>query len=279
MSPTLPDSPPPFLLPQDPPALVPPALVPPALEFATAGDATAGALSPDASSDVEPSPPSSPARPRVLLVTDDPSLLDAVASLSAIFAFDATPLTGGAAPLRVVGHALAIVDLRLAPERGLRALEGLRHHAPGLPMLALVPPPCAQTALAATRLGADDFCRATDRMELQLRLQALQLRRSLCPVVPALQVGELELDPVARTVRRAGVRVELSARQFDLLQVLMRHAGEVMSREQIEAEMPAGSGDRASNVVEVHIHHLRRRIGAQVLSTIRGQGYLLRAGG
>lgn len=219
-----------------------------------------------------------PARPRVLLVTDDPSLLAAVDALSALFEFDATPLTGGTAPLRCAGHELAIVDLRLAPDRGLDAIEGLRHHAGELLLLALVPPPCAATALEATRRGADDFCRAIDRMEIQLRLQALRLRRSLCAAAPALQVGDLELDPVSRTVRRAGVRVDLSARQFELLQVLMRHAGEVLSREQIEAEMPAGSGDRASNVVEVHIHHLRRRIGAQSLATIRGRGYLLRAG-
>ena len=223
--------------------------------------------------DAAPSP-----RPRVLLVTDDAGLVSGLAPIQAVFEVFTLALTGGPTPLRPAGHDLALVDLRSAPSRGLTALEGLRHHAASLPMLALVPPPCAVTPLEALRLGADDFCRSTDPQELLLRLQALMVRRACRPGAELLRVGDLEMDPVARTVRRSGVPVELSTRQFDLLQVLMRRPGQVLSREQIEAEMPVGSRDRASNVVEVHIHHLRRRIGDRQLKTIRGHGYLLKVG-
>jgi DNA-binding response OmpR family regulator len=219
---------------------------------------------------------------RVLLVCDDPSLalrLDTALRLHHL-ALDPTPLTGGAAaPLRANGCDVAVIDLRNQPERGVSALESLRHHAANLPLLVLVGRAHDPATLAALKAGADDFCvDSTDAQELAVRILALEIRRSNPRDPCRLVVGELELDPVGRTFRRCGGIVELSTRQFELLHLLMRHAGEVLTREQIESELSFRSGDRGSNVVEVHIHNLRRKIGSEHLSTIRGQGYVLHPG-
>ena len=221
---------------------------------------------------------------RVLLVCDDPTLalrLDAALRHHHL-ALESTPLTGGAAaPLRANGCEVAVIDLRNQPERGVLALEGLRHHAAILPLLVLVGRVDDPSTLTALRAGADDFCfDAIDTQELALRVLALamEIRRSSAREPCRLVVGNLELDPVCRTFRRCGSVVELSSRQFELLHLLMRHAGEVLSREQIESELSFRSGDRGSNVVEVHIHNLRRKIGSEYLSTIRGQGYVLHPG-
>jgi len=83
------------------------------------------------------------------------------------------------------------------------------------------------------------------------------------------------LDPAARSVTQAGVAVTLATREFDLLQVLMLGAGRVLSREQIEQQLYSWGKEVESNAVEVHVHHLRRKLGAGLIQTVRGVGYML----
>lgn len=186
------------------------------------------------------------------------------------------PLTGDRSdPLRAAGQALILLDLRTHPERGLSLLEGLHFRHPDLPLLALLPRGCAELPLRAAAAGADDFCLGgDDTLELAARVRRLLQPR---PVPDALVVGDLALEPATGRVRRAGRLLDLPPRQRDLLVLLMRHAGEVMSRERIEAELALVPGERRSNLVEVHIHHLRRHLGPGRLLTLRGQGYRLLA--
>jgi DNA-binding response OmpR family regulator len=227
-----------------------------------------------------PTPSSASTLSRVLFVSDDLVLATRLTDLlhGAGLALDPTGLTGGAtAPLRADRHRAAVIDLRDNPSRGIAALECLRHHTRELPLLALVARGGKLVPEQALDIGADDFCCGTDHPEeLLVRLQRLTRRPTPTAGARGLRVGDIELDPVTRTVRRGGAPVRLSSRQFDLLLVLMNHAGVVLSRHQIEALLPAGGRERGSNVVEVHVHHLRRKLGAGHLSTVRGLGYVLR---
>ena len=123
--------------------------------------------------------------------------------------------------------------------------------------------------------GADDYVvKPVDLDELAARLRAL-VRRAAGQPQELLQAGGLQLDPAARTVQRDGEPVLLSTREFDLLQALMLNAGRVLSREQLEQHLYSWGREVESNAVEVHIHHLRKKLGADCIQTVRGVGYLL----
>jgi two-component system OmpR family response regulator/two-component system response regulator QseB len=112
--------------------------------------------------------------------------------------------------------------------------------------------------------------------ELAARLRAL-IRRSSGKAASAFRVGSVELDPAAHRVLYRDLPVELSAREFTVLHALMLNAGRVMSRAQIEEQLYAWGEEVESNAVEVHIHHLRRKLFSGLIETIRGVGYLLPA--
>jgi two-component system OmpR family response regulator/two-component system response regulator QseB len=114
--------------------------------------------------------------------------------------------------------------------------------------------------VAGLDAGADDYVvKPADLAELAARLRAL-IRRAGGEAVPALRVGGLELDPAAHRVRFGGRPVELSAREFSLLHELMLNAGRVLSREQLEERLYPWGNEVESNAVEVHVHHLRRKL-------------------
>lgn len=240
-----------------------------------------------------PSTPSTPSSPspavlpgidaparRAWAVSDDPGLVDQLAHAVPVaeLAWDTSRLTGGQLqPWCNLTRALTAIDLRRAGDAALLAIGHIRRTAPGMAVLALLAEDGAPGPGDALAAGAHDFCLLPLRTdELWARIQRL-----VAPLPPAvgarLVVGDLELDPHTRTARRAGQRLVLSVRQYELLELLMRHAGQVLSRERIESALQFPPRQRASNVVEVHIHHLRRRIGPGRLSTLRGRGYLLHA--
>jgi len=113
-----------------------------------------------------------------------------------------------------------------------------------------------------------------DLGELAARLRAL-VRRAHGQPQENLQVRDVTLDPAARAVRRAGEPVTLSVREFDLLHALMLNAGRVLSREQLEQHLYSWGEEVESNAIEVHIHHLRRKLGGTLIRTVRGVGYSL----
>ena len=113
------------------------------------------------------------------------------------------------------------------------------------------------------------------RRLLAARLRALVRRAHGVPTT-LLTLGDVALDPAARQVWRGGEPVELSVREFDLLHVFMLQAGRVLSREQLEQHLYKWGNEVSSNAVEVHVHNLRRKLGAELIETVRGVGYVAR---
>ena len=123
--------------------------------------------------------------------------------------------------------------------------------------------------------GADDYVvKPVDLHELAARLRAL-VRRSHGQPQELLTVQDVVLDPAARAVTQADVPVLLSTREFDLLQAFMLSAGRVLTREQLEQHLYSWGREVESNAIEVHIHNLRRKLGAHLIHTVRGVGYML----
>ena len=101
------------------------------------------------------------------------------------------------------------------------------------------------------------------------------VRRSHGEPAPALEVAGVRLDPASRSVRWPGEAVELPAREFDVLQELMLHAGRVLSREQLQERVYRWGEEVGSNAIDVHVHHLRRKLAPELIRTVRGVGYLM----
>ena len=145
-------------------------------------------------------------------------------------------------------------------------------------MLVLTARDAVQDRITGLDSGADDYVvKPTDLDELAARLRAL-VRRSKGEPAPSCSIGPVVLDPAARTVTRDGQAMDLPPREFTLLQELMLNAGRVLSREQLEERMYRWGEEVESNAVEVHVHHLRRKLGAEVVKTIRGVGYIMPRG-
>lgn len=218
---------------------------------------------------------------RVLIVEDDALLGDALAAGLKQRGFDTDWVQDGRdaqVAARAQPFAAIDLDLGLPGMSGLDLLRGERARGNKVPLLVLTARDAVQDRIAGLDSGADDYAvKPTDLDELAARLPAL-VRRSKGETAPVLQIGPLVLDPAARTVTREGQAVELQPREFALLQELMLNAGRVLSREQLEERMYRWGDEVESNAVDVHVHHLRRKLGTQVVKTIRGVGYMLPRG-
>ncbi len=172
-------------------------------------------------------------------------------------------------------YALLVLDLGLPKLSGTEVLKWLRNRGSTLPVLILTARDTVADRIAGLDAGADDYLiKPFDLDELIARLRALS-RRSSGQAAPLLQLGAIELDPASRQVRKQGKIVELSAREFTLLHELMRQAGRVLSREQLEECLYGWGEEVESNSVEVHVHHLRRKLGSSLIRTLRGVGYVI----
>jgi two-component system OmpR family response regulator/two-component system response regulator QseB len=218
---------------------------------------------------------------RVLIVEDDPLLGDALAAGLKQRGFESDWVQDGRdaqAAIRVEPFAAIVLDLGLPGLGGLELLRGERGRGNKVPVLILTARDAVQDRITGLDSGADDYVvKPMDLDELAARLRAL-VRRSKGEPAPLLRIGSLGLDPAARTVTRDGHVVDLQPREFTLLQELMLNAGRVLSREQLEERMYRWGEEVESNAVEVHIHHLRRKLGADVVKTIRGVGYMVPRG-
>jgi two-component system OmpR family response regulator/two-component system response regulator QseB len=177
--------------------------------------------------------------------------------------------------LRAEPYAAAVLDLGLPRLDGLDVLARVRQAGVALPVLVLTARDAVPDRILGLDRGADDYVvKPVDLHELAARLRAL-VRRAHGAVQETLNAQDLVLDPAARSVLQAGVAVALAPREFDLLHALMLNAGRVQSSEQLEQQLYSWGQEVDSNAVEVHIHHLRRKLGAAVIRTVRGVGYLL----
>lgn len=219
---------------------------------------------------------------RILLVEDDPLLGDGLRAGLLQLGFQVDWVRDGEAAsreLRSEAYAAAVLDLGLPRKDGLDALAEARRAGAKLPVLVLSARDAVPDRILGLDRGADDYVvKPIDLLELAARLRAL-VRRSHGQPQERLQAGGVELDPAARAASVAGKAVVLSAREFDLLYALMLAAGRVLTREQLEQHLYGWGREVESNAVEVHVHHLRRKLGVDIIRTVRGVGYVVLPGG
>jgi len=215
---------------------------------------------------------------RILLAEDDALLGDGLRAGLRQCGFQVDWVRNGDAAQRemLAGvHAAAVLDLGLPVKDGMDVLAAVRGAGISLPVLVLTARDALHQRIRGLDAGADDYVvKPVDITELAARLRAL-VRRAHGEPQQRLVARDVELDPSSRTVRRAGEPVAMSTREFDLLQVLMLGAGRVLSREQLEQQLYGWGQEVDSNAIEVHIHHLRRKLGPGLIRTVRGVGYML----
>ena len=215
---------------------------------------------------------------RILLAEDDPLLGDGLRAGLRQSGFQVDWVRDGVAAereLRAEPYAAAVLDLGLPLKDGMAVLASIRRAAVKTPVLVLTARDAVPDRIRGLDLGADDYVvKPVDLHELAARLRAL-VRRAHGQPEDRLVAQDVVLDPASRTVQRGGVPVTLPAREFDLLHALMLNAGRVLSREQLEQHLYSWGREVESNAVEVHVHHLRRKLGNDLIQTVRGVGYIV----
>jgi DNA-binding response OmpR family regulator len=175
---------------------------------------------------------------------------------------------------------VVVLDMRLPGKSGLEVLHSLRARGFERPILVLTAQDAVDAKVTTLRAGADDYVTKPFAFEeLLARVEALA-RRPQAIAPPVLRVGDLELNPETREVHRGGAPVELTPKEFTVLEYLMRHAGRVMSRTLITEYAWGYHFDPGTNIVDVVINHLRKKIDAgherKLIHTVRGVGYVVR---
>jgi two-component system OmpR family response regulator len=221
---------------------------------------------------------------RILLVEDDPALRGALRTGLVQKGFAVDPL--GTAEdalhsLAVETYDALVLDLGLPCADGLDLLHEIRRKGLPLPVLVLTARGSISERVTGLEAGADDYLvKPFAFPELIARLRAL-LRRGPVVAPDLLQVGDLELDSARLVVRRRGERVDVTVKEFAILECLMRHAGELVTRTMLLERCWDASYEGLSNLVDVHVSRLRRKLsldgGSPMLRTIRGAGFVLSA--
>ena len=175
---------------------------------------------------------------------------------------------------------LIVLDMRLPGKSGLDVLQSLRAKGFERPVLILTAQDAVDAKVATLRAGADDYVTKPFAFEeLLARVEALA-RRPRALASPVLRVGDLEIDQATRAVRRSGVPIEVTPKEYTVLEYLARHAGRVMSRTLITEYAWGYHFDPGTNIVDVVINHLRKKVDAghtrKLITTVRGVGYVLK---
>ncbi|MCV0342666.1 response regulator [Pseudomonas aeruginosa] len=177
--------------------------------------------------------------------------------------------------LQVARFDVLVLDLGLPDEDGLRLLQRLRQQGVDLPVLVLTARDAVTDRVAGLQAGADDYLlKPFDLRELGARLHTLQ-RRSAGRCVNVIEHGRLSYDPSTRETWLDGRPVELSRLEQALLQALLNNRGRILSGEQLKDSVYGFGDEVESNALNVHIHHLRRKLGNAIVQTVRGLGYRL----
>jgi two-component system response regulator QseB len=213
---------------------------------------------------------------RVLLVEDDPMIGRAVVAglRDGGYAVDWAQ-DGAEAEIALANgvYELALLDLGLPRRSGLEILKGLRRSGKKLPVLIITAHDSVSDRIAGLDEGADDYLiKPFDLDELLARARAV-IRRHEGRASPEISYGALTIDPAKRLVLFRGEQVDLSAREFAVLEALMKEPGAVVSREKLEDAVYGWGEEIESNSIEVHLHHLRRKLKPQLIRNVRGVGY------
>lgn len=216
---------------------------------------------------------------RLLLVEDDASLAAGLSLALRNKGFAVNHVTRGDHALHAVATDppdLIVLDLGLPDMEGLQVLRSVRAGGGRLPILVLTARDTLGDKVAGLDLGADDYLAKPFEMpELEARIRALG-RRLGSAGSSLITLGDLQLDTASMQVHKAGVPVDLSRREYALLKALLENSGKVLTRETLEGKLYGWDEEVASNTLEVHIHHLRRKLGQDLIRTVRGVGYCLR---
>lgn len=173
------------------------------------------------------------------------------------------------------GFQLVLLDLGLPGLDGIDALKILRQKDKQIPVIIISARDALEDRIGGLDCGADDYLvKPFSAVEMIARIRA-RLRRREPPGSETLHLGELEIDPVRFIVTRRGELVNLSRREMSLLMQLLLHRGRVLTRDQLEGGLYGWNEDVESNALEVHIHHLRKKLGSDLIRTVRGVGYSL----
>ena len=215
---------------------------------------------------------------RLLLVEDDALLGDGIRNGLKQQDFAVEWLRDGESAVHSLLHEqydVVVLDLGLPKKHGLDVLREIRVKGVKLPVLILTAQDAVEDRITGLDAGADDYLvKPFDLDELYARIRAL-LRRSSGRAEPKIIHGEIEIDPAAHQVMRAGSIVELSRREYAVLLELLQNRGRVLSRTRLEEGLYEWSEQIESNTVEVHVHHLRKKLGVELIRTIRGVGYMI----
>ena len=215
---------------------------------------------------------------RILLAEDDPMIGASVRRGLAQDGFAVDWVEDGrAAQLALAEHVhdALLLDLGLPRLGGIELLSAMRRSGDSRPVLIMTARDAIADRVAGLDAGADDYLvKPFDLNELAARLRAL-LRRETGRAAPLLVYGDIELNPATRELRLGGVPVDLSPREFALLAALLARPGAILSRTQLEEKLYGWDDAVESNAVEVHIHSLRKKLGADVIRNVRGVGWML----
>ena len=222
-------------------------------------------------------------RPVVLLVDDDAAIRRTMTVGLELEGFDVVCASGGRAALeavKAVQPAVMLLDLTMPDLDGLEVLERLRGAGDDLPVCVLSAREQVSDRVRGLEAGADDYVVKPFALEeVTARLHALLRRRPLA-ADERLAAGDIELDPPGFTARRGGRDLALTRREFELLQLFVRHPGEVLDRRRLHEEVWRYTFDPGTNVTDVFVGYLRRKLEAdgepRVLHTVRGVGFVLR---
>ena len=225
-----------------------------------------------------------PAGPVVLLVDDDPAIRRAVSAGLELEGFTVVCASGGRAALEAaarIAPAVVLLDLSMPDLDGLEVLERLRAGGDQVPVCVLSARDEVDDRVAGLQAGADDYVVKPFALEeVVARLHAL-LRRRPAGADEVLTVGDLRLDPRSRVARRGERELDLTRREFELLQLLMRNPGEILDRARLHEEVWGYTFDPGTNVADVFVGYVRRKLEQdgepRVLHTVRGVGFVLRA--
>jgi two-component system, OmpR family, response regulator len=214
---------------------------------------------------------------RVLVVEDEPDLLRVTAQAlrEAGYAVDeAADGEDGFYKATTWDYDAVVLDLMLPKVTGLQLLERLRR-TKKTPVLILTARDAVNDRVRGLDAGADDYLvKPFELTELFARLRAL-IRRSAGQAAPSVQIGDVTVDPRTKTVMQAGEPVRLTAREYALVELLALHRGELVTRTQIYEHLFDENEDSLSNLVEVHVSNVRKKLGKDFIETRRGQGYVI----
>ena len=215
---------------------------------------------------------------RVLLIEDDTILGAAVRDQIAAEGHSVdwvTRLDAARDHIRSAAYDLLLLDLMLPDGRGIGLLRDLRARGNVTPVIILTAMDQLSDRIEGLNAGADDYLvKPFDLSELSARLNAVARRYAGNPN-PLVCIGDLEMDLAARSMRRAGQTVDLTAREWALFEAFVQRPGQILSKAQLEERLYAFGTEVESNTTEVHISRLRKKLGHGIIETVRGVGYRL----